>query len=393
MADHQPGLLAPWNATTLLSLAESAAAEAPKRAFLTDCPAREAWNGIEPRSLSFDGFLKAARFLGAQLRTLGIAPGECVLILLPNCVEASIALLGCHASGVVPALAPADERVDTLRAAAERAGAVAILTCAKVGEVTLGDKARQVAAKVMAIRCVAGFGFDLPDGIVSLEGWSAEDVVEAEAPAMKPDDAALITFGRESAGLYAARRSHAQLLAEALAMAPILPLDEAYGLISLMHPGAAASVAASLTLPLIARAGVRLVGPFESAVFDQVSASAPGACLYVPDHFPAGGPASEAPTLALTRASSPDGAVMPSGGAKATLIVDFDERAMLPSPLWPSDGKLAFPSATPHPVKGVLAEGTIWLDFSEVEKGSTEWRGFGAATLLRRGAGAAEKAA
>lgn len=393
MADHQPALLPPWDGATLLSLAESAAAEAPKRAFLTDCPARERWNGIEPRSLTFEGFLKAARFLGAQLRTLGLVPGETAMILLPNTVEASIAVLGCHAAGLVPALAPVDERVDTLRAAAERAGAVAILTCATVGEVALGDKARQIAAKVMAIRCVAGFGFDLPDGIVSLEGWSAEDVVETGAPPVKPSDAALVTFGREPAGLYAARRSHAQLVAEALALAPILPLDEAYGLVSLMHPGAAASLAATLTLPLVARAGVRLVGPFESAIFDEVTRSAPGACLYVPDHFPAAAINSGAPTLALTRSSRPDGVVMPSGGAKATLIVDFDERAMLPSPLWPADGKLGFASATAHPVKGVLAEGAIWLDFSEGEKGQAEWRGFGAATLLRRGVGAAEKAA
>ena len=145
-----PKLSEPWDQLTLQSLASRGAMTSPARVFMRDCPEREAWNDVEPRTLTFDAFFKATNFLAAQLKTLGVEAGDRVLILLPNIVETSISILACHLVGALPAIVPADERVDSLRVAAERCEATTLLTTARVGEIALGEKARQVAAKVLS---------------------------------------------------------------------------------------------------------------------------------------------------------------------------------------------------------------------------------------------------
>lgn len=406
MAKHKDAQLPePWDGLTLQSLMTEAAAASPNRVFVRDCPDREAWNGIEPRTLTFDAFQKGAIFLAAQLKTLGVEPGNRVLILLANTVEVPLSILACHLAGAVPAIAPIDERIDTLRAAVERSDATTILTTARVDDIAVGEKARQVAAKVMAVRCVAGFGFDLPDGIVSLEGWSGEDVVALPETGRRQSDIGLITFARENGQpngtVCAFSRTEGQMIAEALALSSRIAPDGGHGLISLMQPGAAASVAASLTLPLHAGASVQLVGPYDSARLQHLIEADKSVFLYGPDHFAAqlrpGSLGKEASTtiagiLALTRADAPQTSMMQPGALRASLVVDFHERGLMTT-LWPADGKLDLPGPFPHPIEGVLPQGQTMLDFHP-EPDGTIWSGFGAATLLRReGDEAAGKAA
>jgi acyl-CoA synthetase (AMP-forming)/AMP-acid ligase II len=383
-------LQAPWDKVTLQSLARDAAAEAPGRIFLRDCPAREGWNGVEPRSLTFDAFFKAAGFLASQLHTLGVEQGHRVLLLLPNSVELAISILGCQLAGAIPAIAPVDEKVDTLRAMAERCEAAAILTTARIGEIAAGEKARQVAAKVMAIRSVGGFGFDLPDGIVSLEGWSEEDVMPAGPIERDPGETGLITFTRADGAVCAVLRTEAQMIAEALAIGSVLPIDAHRSLVSLMQPGAAASVIAGFVLPLLAQASVHLVGPYESPALAQVIAAEPTAHLLAPDHFSAQlrrdslGPGmleSLAGILAITRSTGLASAILAPGPLSGALLVDFEERGLMPLPVWPKDGKLVMSARFGHPVAGVLPPGEALLVW-DTEAG---WSGFGAARVIRRG--------
>lgn len=389
-----PQLPEPWNELTLQSLMTRGAMTSPARVFMRDCPDREVWNGMEPRTLTFDAFFKASHFLAAQLRTLGVEAGDRVLILLPNTVEAPIAILACQLAGALPALAPADERIDTLRAAAERCEATMILTTARVGDVALGEKARQVAAKVLSIRCVAGFGFNLPDGIVSLEGWSEEDVVELPERERQQGDPGLMTFSRDADGsICALIRTEGQMVAEALALSSVMRLDGRRGLISLMHPGAAISVAASLVLPMHAGASVRLVGPFQSGTLARVLDSEPTAFLYGPDHFAAqlqpdslgaGRLRNIAGILALARIERPDATIMPPGVMPASLALDFGERGLMTSVKWPADGRVALPDIYRHPMESVLPEGQVMLACGENPEGPPLWTGFGAAAVIRR---------
>ena len=240
----------PWGSLTLQLLVEKAAVESPARVFMRDCPLRERWNDIEPRQLTHDTFLRSTLFLAAQLRALGIQPLERVLLMLPNCVESYLSVVACQLVGAVPCLAPIDESVDVLRTCAERVEAAVVLTCARVGEMALGEKARLVAAKALCVRGIAGFGFNLVDGIVSLEGWSEEDVDPLPEITRQQKDKALITFSREPEGVVALLRTEGQLIAEALALSSVLRLDGRRGLVSLMQPGASCTLAANLTLPL-----------------------------------------------------------------------------------------------------------------------------------------------
>lgn len=392
IARHGPQLPPPWDKLTLLSLAESASTTAPARIFLRDCPHREGWNDVEPRTLSYDGYFKAAHFLAAQLKTLGVEAGNRVLLLLPNTVEIPIAILACHFLGAVPAIAPVDERVDTLRAAAERCGATAILTTARVGEIALGNKARQVAAKVLSIRCVGGFGFDLPDGIVSLEGWSEEDVVELPERDRHQSDAGLITFHREADSLCAMLRTDGQMVAEALALSSVVRLDGRRGLISLMQPGSAASVAAGLVLPLHAVASVRLIGPYDTGAITKALSDEPTAFLYVPDHFAAQlapetfGPGklkNIAGLIALAHAERPNAQILPPGSITSTLAINFGEHGLMTTSQWPRDGQLALPLTYMHPMESVLPPEVAMLTFTE-DGGTVGWSGFGAAEVIRR---------
>lgn len=395
-------LLEPWDQLTLDHLARKGASAHPARPFLRDCPTREAWNGTEPRTLTSASFVKSAEFLAAQLHTLGIAQGERVLILLPNCVELPLAVLACHMAGATPAIAPVDERIDMLRAAAERANASMILTMNRVGDVMIGDKARQIAAKVMHVRAVAGFGFDLPDGIVSLEGWSEEDIMPMVPAERHQGMEALVTFTREKGSVNAVIRSEAQLVAEALALSSVMRLDGRRGLISLMQPGAAISLAASLVLPLHAGASVRLAGPYDTATLARIIAEEPTAFLYAPDHFVAqlradslgaGALGNHAGILALTRAIAPDAAILPAGALPASLVVDFDEAGMMTTLKWPVDGKLTLPGLYAHPMDSVLPEKRAMLEWHAQAPEEARWTGFCAAKIIRRSKTEAGRAA
>jgi acyl-CoA synthetase (AMP-forming)/AMP-acid ligase II len=355
---------------------------------------------VEPRALTSDEFLKQARFLAAQLHTLGVGRDESVLIMLPNSVEWALAILACQLVGAVPALAPVDESPDMLRSVAERSNAVAILAMARIGEIALGEKARQIAAKVMSVRVVAGFGFDLPDGIVSLEGWAADDVMPFAESERRQDLTGLMTFTRAGGAVTAALRSEGQMIAEALALSAVIRLDGRHGLISLMQPGAAATVAVSLTLPLFAGADVRLVGPYDSSALTSAFADAPDAFLYCPDHYlgwlteTSLGPrvlAKLSGILALARVAGREVTLAAKGALDANLILDFDERGFVPSAPWPLDGRLTLPAVIPHPMETILPEGTALLTIGDGV--AAEIGGFAAARLIRRAEAAAGKAA
>ena len=381
-------LNAPWDKITLSGLVEAAVARSPKQVFLRDCPRRLDWNGVEPRELTFETFQRSALFLAAQLRTLGVEPGDTVFLMLPNSVETPLALTATLMAGAVPAIAPADEKVDTLRAMAERCGATAIVTMNRVGDILLGEKARQVAAKLMNIRCVAGFGFDLPDGIVSLEGWSEEDVMSLAPREPRQDEPALITFAREDGAICACRRSQAQLVAEMLLATTLAAPTETGGIVSLMQPGSAASLAAGFLLALQTRVPLTLIGPYETPAVAEALARQPSAVLLAPDHFvagPAGQFAKQVSTclaiahIAVAHATGPGASILKPGAVSGPLIVEFEERGLAALPEWPRQGKLALGNGFAHPLADLIPGGQVYLGF---EDGAVT--GFGAAEILRR---------
>lgn len=373
-------LNAPWDTITVSSLVEAAARRAPRRVFLRDCPRRLAWNGVEPRELTFETFQRSALFLAAQLRTLGVQPGDAVLLMLPNSVEAPLALVGTLMAGAVPAIAPADEKVDTLRAMAERSEATAIITMNRIGDIKLGEKARQVAARLISIRCVAGFGLDLPDGIVSLEGWSEEDVMPLAPQGTRQDSPALITFGRKEGAICAFRRTEGQIVADMLLATALAAPTEESGIISLMQPGSATSVAAGFLLALQANAPLALIGPYETPALAEALERQPGALLLAPDHFIAQA-RKDSPFsgLAISHVSGPMDTIPKPGPVSGPVLIDFEEHGLAGLRSWPHDGKLNMDKHVPHALDGLIPADGPYLSFA-----GEAVAGFGAAEILRR---------
>ena len=86
-------------------------------------------------SVDYGGLDRRARDVATRLQTLGVTPGERVLLLYPPGLEYVAAFLGCLYAGVVavPAYPPRLSRpIDRLRAIAANSGATAALTTAHV---------------------------------------------------------------------------------------------------------------------------------------------------------------------------------------------------------------------------------------------------------------------
>ena len=228
---------------------------------------------------------------------------------------------------------------------------------------------------------------------MSLEGWSEEDVVELPERNRHQSEAGLMTFSRDTDGNCGIIRTEGQMIAEALALSSVMRLDGRRGLISMMHPGSAVTVAASLVLPLHAGAEVRLSGPYDTKALTEVLDAEPTAFLYCPDHFAASLTTTSlgadrlknsAGILALAHADRPDATIVPAGAMACSLAIDFQERGLMTSVKWPKNGKLGLPLSYAHPMESVLPEGQPMLVFAEGTGGTPVWSGFGAAMPVRR---------
>jgi|GEM_PF-2172054 len=386
----EPKILAePWHKLTVAGLCSGAAAAHPDRLFMADCPDKPAWAGLEPRRLNFGEFYKRAQFFGAQLQTLGITAGERVMLLLPNSVEAAISVVGCLCAGFVPAPAPLDEAVEGLRAAAERMQVAAIITMERVEGLALAEKARQVAARVMSVRCVAGFGLDLPVGVVSLEGWSEEDVIPArQGSARKQSSDALVSFARENGGICGYIRSEAQLIADALALAAQTRIERGEPVIQLLQPASAASLVAGVLLPLFLGTSVHLVGPYQSRRFSTVLDHIRSGFLLAPQHFIAKILDQALPGTALSGCLAlmrpEDKALTTKGALPLTTLFDLNEQGLLAS-----KGAVAsvvsLAGVHPHPMEGVLVDEAPLITVQIAVDGMVQASGFGAPRVIRRG--------
>lgn len=384
-------LAEPWNRLTVIGLAQGAAAANPARSFIADCPAREEWEGNSPRQLNFGDFKRECDFFASQLETLGLAPGNRVLVLMPNIVEAAIAVVGCMSAGMTPALAPIEENVETLRIAAERIGASAIITNARCEDIRPGDLARQIAARVVSIRCVAGFGHGLPEGVIPLDGWSEQDIEpNPNRPTRQQDQEGLITFSNGAQGLVAHIRSEAQLIADALAIATRHKLARDSALVSTMHPAGSAALASTLLMPLFLGAEVRLLGPFKAARLRQALEGTDQATLLCP--------ASLVPLL--RESLGHESALQSLGGILCVIrpgqefehvgysiqlspLFDlFEQCLLMPMELPESIEDLMGPHV--HPMDGVLEPGQPYLLLSSGDDDIIRAYGFSAAEAVTR---------
>ncbi|MCA3654428.1 MAG: acyl--CoA ligase [Methylobacterium sp.] len=395
-------LAEPWNLLTVSGLAASAAAANPERLFLRDCASREDWDGNLPRQLSFADFHREAEFFAGQLETLGIVAGDRALILMPNVAEAAITIVGCLMAGITPALAPLEENIDTLRAACERISAAAIITTGRLEELRPAEIARQIAARAISVRVVAAFGHKLPDGVISLDGWSEQDVdANPNRPLRRQEAEGLITFSVHAKAVLAHIRTEAQVFADALAVATRHKLGREQNLVSTMHATGSAAFAAGLLMPLFQGTTIELVGPFTAARLRNALRRAGEKPALL-------APASLLPLLreSLRREKGLAGlgslvAVMRPGMELVEAasefpfpvvpVFDLNERALVAPEAMPM-GLADLMGSHQHPMEAVLTEDQPYLMISEGDDGVARAFGFAASDVVAR-AGAVSEAA
>jgi non-ribosomal peptide synthetase component F len=268
---------------TVDGLMETMARARPSRLLHVDAPDTGRWTDRPARSLAAGELPAASHRLSRQLLTLGLRPQDRVILMLPNHTDAVIALLGIMAAGLVACPVSPVAEADEIRRAAECVGARAIVTTSRYGGFRPAERAREAAASYLGLRFLCSVDSEAPDGVASLEGWADVEVSSATLQPPQPVDAALITFERAEDGATVARvRSHAQVIADGLAVSAVASLTSRSRLLATFAPVSAAGVAGTLVAPLLSGASALLHGPFDGEVLRRQLVDAPDAILMLP---------------------------------------------------------------------------------------------------------------
>jgi non-ribosomal peptide synthetase component E (peptide arylation enzyme) len=137
-----------------------------------DAPSRETFTDGQPLRLTFAEADRMVWAIAGRLRRMGLPTDSVVGIQMPNTVEKVLTILGVLRAGLIAAPLPLLWRRSEAAAALTRAGAQALITCARAGGFDYAQLAIYVAADVFSIRYVCGFGPDLPDGVVAFDIYS-----------------------------------------------------------------------------------------------------------------------------------------------------------------------------------------------------------------------------
>ncbi len=204
------------------------AEQSPEALALADPPNRHGLGA--GRSLRYREADLAIDALASVFTGRGLKPGELIAIQLPNLVEHPLTLLAAWRAGLaVCALPMLWRRMEIAKVVAE------LKPCALLGIGDFADESPlqglcEIATDEASVRCVLGFGADLPDGVTPLD---AALLLPRDARGRLPTDAAgaidgpaLITFtARAGEPLLPVFRGEQDLLAQGAMTVLALSLD------------------------------------------------------------------------------------------------------------------------------------------------------------------------
>ena len=136
---------------------------------LRDPPNRQMLDLAQPRSLTYGAANTMVDALAAVFTDLGLAPGDRIVLQLPNFVEAPLALLGAWRAGLTVAAVPMLWRASEIARVCDAVEPKALVGVSRFAGDSPAERLHGVAATRMSVRFVLGFGSDLPDGVVSLD--------------------------------------------------------------------------------------------------------------------------------------------------------------------------------------------------------------------------------
>ncbi len=259
--------------STIDDVFRRAAARRPDAIALADPPNRGAVTDGEPRRLTFAEADRMISAVAVRLRRLGLEVDQVVALQMANTVDAVVTLLGILRAGLIAAPLPLLWRNADCVAALNRIGARALIVSGRIGAVDHCALAMNVAAEVFHVRQVAGFGANLPDGVIGFDDLYA--ALAGEPPpaierAINPAaHLAVITFDVAPDGLVPVARSHVELLAAGAAVALESRVEQNAVILSSLALPSLAGLALAMIPWLLIGGTLVLHHPFDDHVFLQ----------------------------------------------------------------------------------------------------------------------------
>ncbi len=190
---------------------------------------------------------------------------------MPNTVENILTIVGVLRAGLIAAPLPLLWRRTEAAAALARVGAKALITCARAGGFDYAQMAAYVAADVLSIRYVCGFGPNLPDGIVSFDDLFTAARIDP-VPTLERDrqgnavaHVAIISFDVGEDGPVPVARNHLESLAGGLCVFLEGKLEPDASILSTIAPASFCGICLTLLPWLLAGDTLALHHPFDAA--------------------------------------------------------------------------------------------------------------------------------
>lgn len=249
---------------------------------LIDPPDKRRVTGEAPSGLTFSEVDQSVSALASQFLASGLPIGSVVAVQLPNTVELMLTVLAALRAGLVVALLPQLWRQAEVSAALNRTSARAIVTMATIDGVNHADLAMNAAVEAFSIRCVFGFGSNLPEGMTALDPSAEPPATHAHFPTPDARRAAIITFDVTAEGPRAIPRTHLHLIAGGLAIFLESGIGQGATTLSAMQPSSFAGLTASLVVWLLSGGALALHHPFDDEVLARQLTEESCAALIAP---------------------------------------------------------------------------------------------------------------
>lgn len=259
---------------TIDAMFRQMAARQPEVLALVDAPNRASFTDGPSRRLTYRQANVMIDAIAARLRYVKLPADAVVAIQMPNTVEHILTLLAVLRAGMIVAPLPPLWRRAEAVAALSALGTKALLTCGRLGNANTDhcQFAMEVAAEVFSIRCVGGFGHDLPDGVVPFDDLFAETRAGnglSESRDRAADHVAMLTFEVGRDGIVPVARSHGEVLAAGLAVVLESRLPQGAKILSTITPSSFGGIVLTLLPWLFSGGTLTLHQPFDAEIFAE----------------------------------------------------------------------------------------------------------------------------
>lgn len=205
--------------------------------------------------------IRVARLAGL-LDQIGTVPGQRLAILSPMGVEAAVTLLAALRLGLVPFLVPAGIDQPALTQLLERTGTEIAIGIDRVGTTEPLLMLREAAAHIFGMRCVAGFGTAIPDGVMPLDQYLASPDCPAMTGPISGGSRLIAVVDADHHGLQAAHLTETQVLEAGLRVVQALEIAPEARIASTMLGGDLPALATGLAAALLSGAEFMPLGLF-----------------------------------------------------------------------------------------------------------------------------------